>query len=353
MNNIIEKLKTFFSGINFRDLSKSAVLVSLAFLFMSLLRYRLDGEIHAGVIVLFGLFIVFFAAGITTGARDIKNYLVSRSGKKGMESSFNVLLVLLILIALYLVFYFRLIDKKIDFTKNKLFSLTDKSVKVMERLKEPVEILVFDVKYDSDPVYSLLCEYSRKSKNVTFRYVDAVKDPMLAKKYNVSERGSLVFIAEGKKHIKLTRQDMSKLALDDYGRQITEYRYEQKITASLLSFLETEKAVCYFLEGHGEKTITDYEEGGLSKIAEFLQIENIIPKTLNLIKEKEIPADANIIVICGPRGEIFAHEREKIIDFVKKSGKLFLLSDPLPDTKEKRTGLEQISRAFGIILHDD
>ncbi|MFC1504660.1 GldG family protein [Spirochaetota bacterium] len=336
-----------------KQISRYGLIFGILLLLLSFLAYRIDNELSVRVVFLFSIFFALCIAGVAINFGDIAAYVKTRSGRRGLEVSLRVLILFCILIIIYILFSLNILSVKADLTRSRKFSMSDKTLSVLGRINEDIDILVFDIKTGGDPVSELLKEYNRASKRISYRFVDAVKHPIEARKYHVSEAGTLVFRAKGKKDIKLVRDDMIKQAYNESGQVVRELRYEQNITAAILSIIETKKSVCYFLEGHGEKSIADHEHTGISKITELLALENVESRVINLTREKKIPNDARIIVITGPRGRLYAYEREMLIEFTEKGGRLLMFADPLSDTKGIVTGLEAITERFGIILRND
>src|SRR4030095_11736345 len=55
-----------------------------------------------------------------------------------------------------------------------------------------------------------------------------------------------------------------------------------------------------------------------------------------LAQEKDVPADASVVVIAGPRTDLFQNETDMLQRFLKKGGHVLVLVDP-PDEKAQAT----------------
>ena len=130
-----------------------------------------------------------------------------------------------------------------DLTAAQQYSLSDQTRQVLETLPAPVRILVFARQRDFPPYEDRLGQYAYESDQVSVDYIDADRQPMLARQYEIETYGTIVF--EHQERI----ERVSSLA-------------EQDLTNALISVVEGEERKVYFLEGHGEKTPTDTEREG-------------------------------------------------------------------------------------------
>ena len=74
---------------------------------------------------------------------------------------------------------------RFDITKNKLFSISEPSIKMLGELDKDVEIIILtDEKYyQGSEILEILKQYNLKSNGrVTIRFVDVVKNPTFIEK---------------------------------------------------------------------------------------------------------------------------------------------------------------------------
>ena len=83
-----------------------------------------------------------------------------------------------------------------------------------------------------------LNEYQYPSKQVSVDYIDAVKDPIQAKNYQVQTYGTVVLQYDGRTE-RSTQAD------------------EQSLTNALKKLIEGKAKKIYFVQGHGEHDIAD------------------------------------------------------------------------------------------------
>lgn len=129
---------------------------------------------------------------------------------------------------------------------------------------------------------------------------------------------------------------------------------EEDIDASLRALASQSTTVAY-ITGHGERSLSDSEEGS-AYFASQLQ-ERYVLKQVNLLEE-DIPLGVQTVMINGPQ-EAFTHsELYKLDQFLLKGGALLLFLDPFRMRQSAYgteyvpldTGLEILLKKYGISL---
>lgn len=98
------------------------------------------------------------------------------------------------------------------------------------------------------------------------------------------------------------------------------------------------------MTGHGEKS----PEGEYGRFASALENENYEVRELLLLREEEIPTDAECVVIGSPKNSLDKHEIELLTDYVQRGGSLLVNLDPYRDS-----GLEPFLNQYGVELRFD
>jgi len=205
-------------------------------------------------------------------------------------------------------------DKTWDLTPNKTYSLSPQTVKILKGLDRDVTIYVFDRKEALGKNRDLLTNYSTASHHVTVRYVDADREPGLAREFNVRTYGTIV-VAAGDKHFEAQSAD------------------EPDVTNALIRVLKGQQTI-YFVEGHTERDLENTDRAGYDRFKKQLENENYQVKTLVLLQKMEIPADCSLLVVAGPQHDYLPPEVDAIRKYVTNGGRLLLMIDPgidLPD----------------------
>ena len=200
----------------------------------------------------------------------------------------------------------------IDLTKEKLYSLSDQTEKLLKQLDRKVELIVFDSN-DSPKnprAIELAQEYSAASPKISYTVINPDRRPALAKYYGVTQYGQMVVNVGKKKFALITNPN------------------EQAITNSLKQLLFQGEQKAYFLTGHGETSPFDSTANGMSELAKEISQEGFTVDTLNLMRTGRIPDDAAIIVVAAPKVDLLPAERESLWAFYDRGGKLLFMLEP-------------------------
>ncbi len=217
-----------------------------------------------------------------------------------------------------------------DLTPTQNFSLSEQSKKVFRALKKDVMITVFYEKGKRTEYDKLLRLCSYESSNIGFAIINLDKNPARAKKYGISTYGEAIVECGNRK---------KKLNVFN----------EERITNAVLCVTQNSEKVIYFLKGHGEKELFDFSnKKDYSLFKRTLELENYIVKSLSLLRETQVPSDASLLVICGPKKELLTHEIKNLSLFLQGGGKLLAMIDPFTVPE-----LVAFLKGYGIILGDN
>jgi ABC-type uncharacterized transport system involved in gliding motility auxiliary subunit len=249
--------------------------------------------------------------------REITDYFRQRNARYGAVAGISVLVFLGILIAVNYLSFRQ--NKRWDLTKNQQYTLSDQTVKLLKNLDSPVKFLVFDKTDGFDRFRSALEEYRYQSPSkVAVEYIDADKKPVEARQYQVQSYGTVVIEYKGR------------------TERVTSAE-EQDLTGGLVKVLNPNKKKVYFLQGHGEKDPEDSDPRlGYSAVKTALAGDNYDVAKVVLAQEKDVPADASVVVIAGPKTDLLQPEADMLQRFLRKGGHVMVLIDP-PDEKTPPT----------------
>jgi ABC-type uncharacterized transport system involved in gliding motility auxiliary subunit len=239
--------------------------------------------------------------------RDILTFFKRRQARYGALASASVLVVLGILLAVN--YLSAKENKRWDLTADRQFSLSDQTVKLLEGLDAPVKFLVFDREANFDRFRTRLTEYEYHSPRVDVEYVDVDKKPVQARQYEIESYGTVV----------IEYKDRKERVTSDS---------EQDLTNGLIKVLTGTQKKVYFVQGHGEKDIASTERSGYKVIADALGRDNYAVEKLVLAQQKEVPADASVVVVAGPRTDLLQGEADMLRRYLAKGGHVLFLVDP-------------------------
>ncbi len=286
---------------------------------------------YARLAALTGL--AFLVVYILSQWRDIFRSFSRRQARFSAMSVISIIAVLAILVGLNYLVIRR--DKQWDLTASKAFTLSDETVKVLNSLKGPVKVYVFDQPNGYGRFRDALAPYELASKNVSVEYIDADRQPTLVKDKNVLNYGTLVFEYQGRsEHIMSDR--------------------EQELTNGLVKVLTGRQIKAYFTEGHGEKVSTGVERTGLSSAVDVLKRDNYTIEKLVLAQTPEVPADASVVIVAGPTNDFLQPEIDALRKYLRKGGKaLFMLDPQLGPSMHPLPALEAFLKEWGITMGHD
>jgi len=122
---------------------------------------------------------------------------------------------------------------------------------------------------------------------------------------------------------------------------------EMLFTTKLFALTQAKPLKAYFLEGHGERKLTDTSDQGCSKLADVFHRNYVDTKILdNLFGTNSIPQDCSLLVIDGPRAEFQDVELGKISQYLEQGGRLFVLFDA--NSVDHQLGLEKVLEKWNV-----
>jgi ABC-type uncharacterized transport system involved in gliding motility auxiliary subunit len=239
--------------------------------------------------------------------REIARSFAGRHARFGTLAVASVLVVLAILVAINYLAERR--NKRWDLTEVKQFSLSDQTRKILGGLQKPLQLRVFNRSEDFERFRDRLDQYEYASNQVKVEYVDVEKYPTRANQYQVQTLGTIVIEYDGR---------VERVTSDS----------EQEITNGIVKATSGRQHKVYFVEGHGERTPDLTDNGGYSTIAGALTSENFTHEKLVLAQNKDVPDDASVLVVAGPKTDFFPAELEMIKRYLAKGGKVLFMIDP-------------------------
>lgn len=290
-----------------------------------------------GTNLLVGLVLLIAAATLNwnTLRERMSSGEARRAGRYGSSAILGTLLAIGILGMLG--FLATRYSKRFDWSEAGVHTLSDQSQKVLAGLESDVEVLALVAKVNDKPMRELLDKYAHASPRFKVEYADPNVRPGLLEQYGITPdelgEGGLVRIAIGGDAVKVSELN------------------EDKITNAMVKLTRTGQKLVYFLEGHGEKAIEGEAGGardGFARAAEALRNENYTAKELLLASTGEVPADADAVIVAGPRRPLLPEESQALEAYLARGGALLVLVDPRVHTE-----LVAQLAAWGVELGDD
>jgi ABC-type uncharacterized transport system involved in gliding motility auxiliary subunit len=194
---------------------------------------------------------------------------------------------------------------------------------------------VFDKESEFPRFQDKLKEYQYLSKQVTTDYIDVDKKPAAARQSQVTQYGTIVLNYKGR---------TERVTTDN----------EQDITNGIIKVVSGQQRKVYFTQGHGERDTGSSDRDGYNAIAAALGRENYSVDKLVLAQQGDVPADASLVMVAGPKTDFFAPEIDALKKYLDKSGKLLLELDP-PDKPDSPplANLIALAHDWGVQVGND
>ena len=190
-----------------------------------------------------------------------------------INSVIYTLVVFLILAILYHIG--SLHPVRYDSTKDKIRSLSDKTVKVLEPLQKPVHIIAFlsPGGEDQQMIDDLLKEYEKRSKRISYKIEDVERNPAEFQKYGMSGYG-IVFVSGDNKKV-VNYDQLFQYEYSQYGEPTpSAFLGEQVFTNAIVAVTSAGQKKLCFTEGHNERNVFGGEDRDYSGIKDLLEGEN-------------------------------------------------------------------------------
>jgi ABC-2 type transport system permease protein len=277
-----------------------------------------------------------------------------------LQIGLNVLLqVVLVIFLAAIVNYLGLEHyKRWDFSRDQKYTLSDKTKRFLDSIKEKVRITVFfapNTPITAD-VQNLLTEYQYAAKKkIDVEYIDPERNLSRAKeildKYKVvSDESLLIVDYQGRnktvKASEMAEVDQSGMAFGE-GPRVAAFKGEQALTSAIMDLVEGKKNTLGYVLGHKEPPIAG--QSPITVLKTFIENENIKFQELNLFDVGEIPSDLKTIMIAGPQYDFSEREMKLLRDFWEKQGRILLLLDPAAKTPR----LNALLNELGVKVNDD
>jgi len=264
-------------------------------------------EVPTASYTLAALLVVLLGAMVFMNQRALKEALKTRSLRYGTNAAVTIGLVLAILIVLNFLNFQHFVRK--DLTKDKAYSLSDQTVRILKDLKQDVQITVFVKGPERDAIKGLIDNYLYHTKKIAVEYVDPDRDPARTKALNVKKYGTVI-VQSGKRDSRVDEAN------------------EEKLTNALMKVLKDKSVTACLTIGHGERGIESAEPEGYNQLKKEFGSQNYEAKNINLLEEGKIADDCSVVLILGPTKAFFDKEMTLLQGWIDSGGRALIALDP-------------------------
>ena len=259
------------------------------------------------------------------------------------------LLVLVVFVPINLIVNYY--DKVYDMTPTKRYTLNEKTAQLLNDTSDKnidVYFLAKKENFRGAPeflsLYHTLTQLEERD-NINVTYFEPDENAALA---NELSNNGLLSVQAGDIFVKCgdtTKRINSAKIFQTSADGTFQYAGEELIAAAIETCTSGSLPTIYFLQGHGEKSITDSYE----IYANQLKTNNYDVKELDLSETKAIPGNAKIIYLAGPQKDITDEEKELLREYLNAGGAMSMLLAP-SDTDGRFNNIEDILADYGIIM---
>ena len=196
----------------------------------------------------------------------------------------------------------------IDFSQDKLFTLSKESKERVKNIEKDVNI--YFIGYSEDNNYlDLAKQYKKANEKIKVETVDISSRPDLASKYDIPSGSQGIIVECGQKSKVLSDSDLVTYDMTTYE---TIDIAEEKLTSSIVSVTSDIIPKIYFLEGYSDFSI----ENNMQYLNAFMQNEINEVNTLNILSVGKIPDDCDTLVILTPSKDFDDIATNAILDYI-------------------------------------
>ena len=270
------------------------------------------------------------------------NKFIETIKKKWLIDGTKTTILVLIIIAIFIAINIGMQQLELaplDFTQEKLYTLTEESKEKVKDIDKDVNI--YFVGYtDDDADLDLAKQYHQANERIVVEAVDINNRPDLAEKYGIESGTSGIIVECGEKSKVLTASDLVTYDTSTYE---TISIAEEKLTSSIQSVTSEEIPKVYFLEGYSEFSL----EGNMYLLDMYLSNEINEIDTLNVLSTGNIPDDCDTLVITTPSKDFDDVVTQAITDYINRGGNILWLNAAVT-TENDLTNVNSILAMYGV-----
>ena len=239
----------------------------------------------------------------------------------------------------------------LDCTEKKLYSLSEETKNKIENIDKEIKIeLINMANYDYVKEYAR--KYTKANKNIKIEEINDLSARVdLMTKYNIESTESLIVIKTEEKEKTITVDELYTIDYSTYEQIDTT---EEALTNAIVEIMINEKPQIYILSG---KAYYDTKQALYTTIEELKDDANEV-NYLDILTTGNIPEDCSCLIITTLSKDLSELERDKILEYIQKGGKLMMLTSQNVlkiETPNFNQVLAQygISIGFGVIFEQD
>ncbi len=274
------------------------------------------------------------ALWILLDLENFRAFFLRKGTKYGASSGLVVLMVLAVIIGAALLTVRPRFNKSYDATHIGINTLSDQSLKIVEKIKSQkaeIRILAF---FQSDQTQEsfrdLIRLYEAKGANFLVEYIDPQRERTKAIAEKITSGNTVIF------------------RFSERESRLTTFN-EEKVTNALVNIFKESSKKIYFTKGHGEGEIKGQEALSYGIAVEALQQNKYSVAEIKLLETPKVPDDADLVIVAGPQYDLKEQELASLESYLKRGGSVLVMVDATKPVKQINTLLEK----FGLKYEND
>jgi len=256
--------------------------------------------------------------------------------------------------------------RRADFSLNQFQKLSGQTLNLLKSLPGEVTLTAFLApeadttgSLIQEDVQKLLDEYKYRSGGkvkveLVQPYLDFQAAQKLAEKFKLTSNENVILVQYGDRSRVLKVAEMAEIdpgaMMTGGAARVKSFQAEEKISSAISALVQGKPAKIYVTSGSGEYNLnsTDRDPAGYSLLSARLASQNVELLPLKLGEQEGVPADADAVMVAGPKFQFSAPAVAALQAYLGKPGRLLLLLDP-----GASTGLEGILAEQGVVVDAD
>lgn len=276
-------------------------------------------------------------------AKDKKsNKFLEIIKKKWLINGTMTFLLIAIIIAVFIainIIMQKLELTPLDFTQEKLYTLTDES---KERVKDiDQDVNIYFIGYtDENSTLDLAKQYKKANEKIVAESVDINNRPDLANKYGIESGTQGIIVECGERSKVLTENDLVTYDTSTYE---TISIAEEKLTSSIISVTSAKIPKVYFLAGYSEFSLNE----NMNYLNMYLENEINEIATLNILTTGKIPDDCDTLVITTPNRDFDEMATNAIMAYIQSGRNILWLNSAVTSQKDM-PNVNKVLASYGV-----
>ena len=256
----------------------------------------------------------------------------------GTKTTILVLVILAVFFAINILMQ-QLELTPLDFSAEKLYTLTDESKEKVKDINKQVDIYFVGYSED-DSTLDLAKQYHKANENINVEAVSVDSRPDLAEKYGIQSGDVSIIVECGEKFKVLSTSDLVSYDINAYESYSVA---EEKLTASIMQISTDDVPKVYFLTGYSNLSLSY----GMQYLNMYLQNEINEIAVLDILSEGKVPDDCDTLVITTPSSDFDELTTNAIIDYIN-SGRNILWLNSVVSQEQNFPNVNKILAMYGV-----